>query len=111
MATQDRRSGDERRITGRHTIELNVEWEGSGTRMPGTLSDISFEGCFVLSSGDVVDGEKVRIFVPLADGMSVAYVGTVANHVVEIGFGVKFDELYTAQKDLLNSILKDLKKT
>jgi hypothetical protein len=104
--TSDRRSGNERRSLNRFPIELDIEWEGSGGRQPGTLSDVSLEGCFVLGSGEVSDGEQVRIFVPLADGMKVQFDGLVANHVLEIGFGVKFLTLSAAQRELLQQIAK-----
>ena len=106
MSMQDRRSGEERRGTNRYPVEVSVEWEGSKGRASGSISDVSLDGCFVLSSGDVNDGEHVRIFVPLADGMKVEFGGKVANHVFEIGFGVKFDQLSASQRDLLVQIVR-----
>ena len=107
MATQDRRSGVERRGTNRYPVEVDVEWEGSLGRQPGSISDVSLDGCFVLSSGDVNNGETVKIFIPLADGMKVEFSGRVSNHVFEIGFGIKFDKLSVAQRDLLIKIVRD----
>lgn len=107
MATRDRRSGEERRGVTRYNVEFDVEWEGSAGRLPGSVSDISLDGCFVLSSADVNDGEEVKIFFPLADGMKVEFDARVANHVVEIGFGAKFDQLSAAQRDLLVKIVRE----
>ena len=104
---QDRRSGQERRATNRYQIKIDVEWENSTGRFPGTLSDVSLDGCFILSSGDVDDGERVKMFVPLADGMKVEFGGTIANHVYEIGFGIRFDQLSNAQRELLIRIVRD----
>lgn len=106
MNVYDRRSGIDRRGANRYQININVEWEIDGTRRPGTLSDVSLDGCFVLSSGEVEDGDTVRIFIPLADGMKVQFGGRIANHVFEIGFGVKFDQLSVAQRDLLVNLVK-----
>ena len=106
MAARDRRSGDERRDSNRYPVELDVEWEGGAGRQPGSISDVSLDGCFVLSSGDVNDGDDVKIFVPLADGMKVQFDAKVANHVYEIGFGVKFASLSVAQRELLVKIVK-----
>lgn len=75
--------------------------------MPGSISDVSLDGCFVLSSGDVTDGETVKLFVPLADGMKVEFSGRVANHVFEIGFGLKFDQLSAAQRDVLSRLVRE----
>jgi hypothetical protein len=107
MGTQDRRSGDERRGTNRYPTDVDVEWEGASGRMSGSISDVSLDGCFVLSSGDVSDGETVRLFVPLGDGMKVEFSGRVANHVFEIGFGLRFDQLSAAQRDLLIKLVRD----
>jgi hypothetical protein len=107
MSIQDRRSGAERRGTNRYAINVGVEWETTAGRQPGSMSDVSFDGCFVLSSGDVEDGEAVRILVPLADGMKAQFDGNVANHVFEIGFGVKFAPLSSAQRELLVKLVRD----
>ncbi|MBK8305268.1 MAG: PilZ domain-containing protein [Pyrinomonadaceae bacterium] len=106
MSTNDRRSGTERRGTNRYPVEVDVEWQGTGGRSIGTLSDVSLDGCFVLGSGDVTDGEQIKIFVPLADGMKVQFDGKVANHVFEIGFGIKFEPLSTAQRELLAGLVR-----
>src|ERR1700704_742944 len=107
MTVKDRRSGDERRGSVRYPVEINVEWEAGSGRQPGSMSDVSLDGCFILSSGDVNDGEDVKIFVPLADGMKVQFDAKVANHVYEIGFGVKFASLSAAQRELLVKIVHD----
>lgn len=108
--SQDRRSGQERRGTNRYPISVDIEWETIDGRKPGSLSDVSFDGCFVLSSGDVTDTEPVRIFVPLADGMKVQFNGTIANHVIEIGFGVRFDALSAAQRELLVKLVRQAER-
>ncbi len=103
--SSDRRSGFERRETVRYPVEVEVEWEAAKGRQPGTMSDVSLKGCFVLGTGDVTDGELVKIFVPLADGMKVQFDARVANHVIEIGFGVKFEPLSAAQRDMLTRLV------
>ena len=106
MAVRDRRSGEERRDSNRYPVDVAIEWEGGAGRQPGSLSDVSLDGCFVLSSGDVNDGDAVKIFVPLADGMKVQFDGRIANHVYEIGFGVKFAPLSAAQRELLVKMVR-----
>jgi hypothetical protein len=71
------------------------------------MSDVSLDGCFVLSSGDINDGDPVKIFVPLADGMKVQFDGKIANHVYEIGFGVRFGTLSAPQRDLLINLVRE----
>src|SRR3954453_7967261 len=111
MTIRDRRSGTERRASNRYSLELNVEWEGTAGRQPGTLSDVSIDGCFVLSSGDINDGDDVKLFVPLADGIKVQFEGKVANHVYEIGFGLRFGSLTAPQRDVLMKIVRQTEET
>ncbi len=101
----DRRSGRERRTLSRNAVTLAIEWEGTSGRRSGTVSDLSESGCFVLSGGDVIDSEIVRLFLPLADGMNVEFSGTVANHVFEIGFAVLFRNLTQAQKNIIYNLI------
>jgi hypothetical protein len=108
MAIRDRRSGQERRTEKRYVVNIEIEWEGLIGRKPGTISDISTQGCFVLCSGDVEDGENVKIFLPLSDGMKVQFWAEVVNHVFEIGFAVRFIELSEAQKDFLEKFIESL---
>lgn len=106
MNISDRRSGSERRAMERYSVNIEVEWEGAATgRQKGTISDISSTGCFVLCSGEVSDGETVKIFIPLADGMKVEFWGEVVNHVLEIGFGANFVALSTPQREFLERII------
>jgi hypothetical protein len=107
LMPKDRRSGEERRTVNRYTVQADVEWQTAGERQSGTLSDISLDGCFVLSDGNVVDGEPVRIFIPLADGMKVEFTGRITNHVLEIGFGARFDKISAAQRDLLARLVHE----
>ena len=105
MGSLDRRSGQERRASNRYPVEVEVEWQSARGRAPGSLSDVSLDGCFVLCSGEVVEGETVKVYIPLADGMNVEFDGRVANFVYEIGFGVKFGPLSAAQRELLTTLV------
>lgn len=110
MAIPDRRSGTERRRVERYPVNIDIEWAGAAGRKNGTISDISIEGCFVLSSGEVTDGETVKLFLPLTGGMKVQFDCEVSNHVFEIGFAVVFASLSPAQKDFLKKFIETLKK-
>ena len=110
MSTIDRRTGGDRRTAPRYSVSINVEWEAAGGgRKKGTVNDISREGCFVLCSGEVEDGDQVLIFFPLSDGMKVQFTCEVVNHTYEIGFGVRFNELSAGQKDFLSKLIDSLK--
>lgn len=109
MSTIERRSGGDRRNNERFSVNIEVEWEGLVGRKAGTISDISVNGCFVLCSGDVQDGENVKIFFPLTNGRTIQFWGEVANHALEIGFAMRFIELSDAQKDFLEKFIDTLR--
>lgn len=106
---RDRRRGDDRRIDQRFSLELDVVCDGSSGRFEGTMSDISSTGCFILTSGEVEDGDQVRIDIPLTAGGTLSLWGDVANHVPEIGFGVRFVGLTNAQKVYLDRFTDTLR--
>lgn len=109
MSTIDRRTGGERRTEPRYSVNIPVEWEARAGRKRGTVNDISREGCFVLCSGEVEDGERALVFFPLSDGIKVQFTGEIVNHIYEIGFGFRFTELSAAQRGFLTKLINSLK--
>src|SRR5438128_1999860 len=95
---KDRRHGGDRRVDERLAVKMEVTCEASAGRFAGTMSDLSQTGCFILASGDVEDGDQVRIDIPLLAGGTLSLWGDIANHVPEIGFGVRFVALTDAQR-------------
>ena len=106
----DRRSGKERRYIPRNPVSIEIEWESSNGRRKGTVSDISHAGCFVLSGGEVIDGEAIRLFLPLGDGIKVEFSGEIANHVFEIGFAVHFVSISDAQRQINEGLIASATK-
>ena len=106
MAEINRRKADDRRRSKRYQVSIEVEWENHYGRRSGTMSDISDEGCFILTEVDVTDGELVKVFIPLTDGMKVEFMGQVANYVYEIGFAVHFLSLSESQKEFLANFVE-----
>jgi hypothetical protein len=107
--SKERRSGDDRRHTERFPVSIEVEWEGLVGRKSGVINDISTQGCFVLCSGEVDDGENVKILFPMPSGKKLQLWGEVVNHVFEIGFGIRFIELSEGQKDFLEKFIDTLR--
>ncbi|CAN5669181.1 hypothetical protein BH24ACI3_BH24ACI3_01970 [soil metagenome] len=89
----DRRSGIERRHAERFAVTVDLEWENHAGKHPGTLSDISERGCFVLSAGVYADGERVSIHLPFAGHEPVKVAGEITNHVFELGFAAAFIDM------------------
>lgn len=105
MSTSDRRSGEDRRTFERRRVTIDVEWEDASGRNSGTLSDLSEAGCFVLSSGQVTPGERIKLLVPLGEGMKVEILGEVRNQAYEIGFALEFVELTEAQRNVIEGLI------
>lgn len=110
MTMIDRRSGRDRRASDRYKVTIDIEWESSTGRRPGTISDISINGCFVLGGGDATDGEAVTLYFPIGDDMVYDVIGTVENHVPDIGFALKFRDLTTVQRALIAKIVERSKQ-
>ena len=110
MPNTDRRAGSDRRAVERLNVNIEVEWEGLIGRKSGIISDVSPTGCFVMCSGEVEDGENVKVFFPLTDGRTIQFWGEIANHVFEIGFAVKFIEMSDAQKEFLEVFIDTFRK-
>lgn len=108
--TNDRRAGRDRRINERVPVEIDIEWEGMVGKKDGTIRDISPYGCFILCSGEVEDGETVKLYFPLTDGRKIQFWGEVSNHVFEIGFALKFIELTDAQAEFLEFYVDTLRE-
>lgn len=105
MPLTDRRKGVDRRVEDRRPVELDVYWEGLSGVSKGTINDISRAGCYILTSGEVENGDYIKINFPLATGSTVVLWGVVVNHAFEIGFGVKFFDLTPAQEDFLDKFV------
>jgi len=105
MQVMDRRIGAERRIAKRYRVNIDIQWEAGEGKRPGTVSDISTNGCFVLCTGEVDDGERIKLYLPLSGGMKVQFNAEVVNHLIEVGFAVRFTDLTPAQKDFVENFV------
>lgn len=83
-------SYEKKRRAPRVTVHLDVVWEGLFGRQKGTISDISVLGCYVLSSGEVIDGEIVSISPLRLPDRNIVLKGEVRHHQHELGFGMEF---------------------
>ena len=75
---------------------INVRWETLKTQGRGTVSDLSASGCFVLSGGEVVPQELVRLDIILAGEVTTLW-GTVVYGISEMGFAVRF--IFSSEAD------------
>ena len=80
----------ERRIAERVRVHLNAHWEGVLARRPGIISDISANGCFILTSDEVEKGELVRLEIETPTEGWIFLWGEVVYLIAEMGFAVQF---------------------
>lgn len=106
MASTDRRSGIDRRRTKRAQLNSPVEWESHAGVKPGTLSDLSRDGCFILSAGNVAPGEQIFIHLPLSSGEKARFAAEISESVFDIGFAARFVGLTEAQSEFLERFVE-----
>lgn len=80
----------DRRSAPRVRANMKARWEGLLTQGPGTVSDISISGCFVLTGGEVKAGELIRLEIYSPSGEVLLQWGEVVYSSAEIGFALRF---------------------
>ena len=81
----------ERRSAPRARVNLPARWEGAVSRENANITDLSRNGCFVLSGGKVEVKELVWLEIRLPDQEPVTLWAEVVNEAPEIGFAVRFN--------------------
>jgi hypothetical protein len=81
----------ERRSAPRARVNLPARWEGAASRQNATVTDLSRNGCFVLTGGKVEVKELVWLEIHLTNLQAVNIWGEVVNEASEIGFAVRFN--------------------
>ena len=110
MTVIERRTGKDRRRYARHAVRIDVEWENPTGKRAARISDVSVSGCFLLTAGEVDDGQIVKVLFPLSNGNRALFWGKIVNHVFEVGFAVKFVGLTDVQDSLLKRMIQNLEK-
>jgi hypothetical protein len=72
-------------------VKLPARWEGARSRENATITDLSRNGCFVLTGGKVELKELVSLEIQLTDQQKVNFWAEVVNQASEIGFALKFN--------------------
>jgi len=81
----------ERRSAPRIRVYLNARWEGALCKENGVISDLSRNGCFLLTGGQVELKELVWLEFDLPDQEPVHFWAEVVDAAHEIGFAVRFN--------------------
>jgi hypothetical protein len=81
----------DRRSAPRARVKLPARWEGVLSRENATITDLSRNGCFVLTGGKVEVKELVWLEIQLTEQQKVNFWAEVVNEASEIGFALKFN--------------------
>jgi len=81
----------DRRSAPRARVKLPARWEGILSREKATITDLSRNGCFVLTGGNVDVKELVWLEIQLTEQQKVNFWAEVVNQASEIGFALKFN--------------------
>jgi hypothetical protein len=81
----------DRRKAPRVRVNLPARWEGVMSRENATVTDLSRNGCFVLTGGKVEVKELVSLEIHLTETQTVNFWAEVVDAASEIGFALKFN--------------------
>jgi len=100
--------GKERRTAPRIRVNLPARWEGVVANDKATITDISRNGCFVLSGGTVQVRELVWLEIELPSSHLLHFWAEVVDEASEIGFAVKFNSTSEEDQRLLENYIDDM---
>ena len=99
---------NERRAAPRARVNLPARWEGVVSRENATVTDISRNGCFVLSGGKVEVKELVWLEIQLPDQAVVHFWAEVVNQASDIGFALRFNSGSDEDEESLRKFLESV---
>jgi PilZ domain-containing protein len=91
----------ERRSAPRARVNLPARWEGVLSRENATVTDISRNGCFVLTGGKVEIKELVWLEIQLPDRDAIHFWAEVVDEASEIGFALRFNSASSEEDEAL----------
>ena len=98
----------ERRKAPRARVKLPARWEGVMSREDATVTDISRNGCFVLTGGKVEVKELIYLQIHLDDRQTLSFWAEVVDEASEIGFALKFNSSSPEDEAALARFLEDI---
>ncbi|HEY8410780.1 MAG TPA: PilZ domain-containing protein [Pyrinomonadaceae bacterium] len=101
----------DRRKAPRVRVNLPARWEGVMSRENATVTDLSRNGCFVLTGGKVEVKELVSLEIHLTETQTVNFWAEVVDAASEIGFALKFNSSSPDDEATLASFLEKFFQT
>lgn len=86
-------------------VNLPARWEGVLSRETATVTDISHNGCFVLTGGKVEVKELVWLEIQLTNTQTVNFWCEVVDAASEIGFALKFNSSTPEDESAMTNFL------
>jgi hypothetical protein len=99
--------GMERRTAPRIRVNFPARWEGVTSNDKATITDISRNGCFVLSGGKVEVRELIWLEIELPGNHRLLFWAEVVDEASEIGFAVKFNSTSEEHQRILDKYIED----
>lgn len=96
----------DRRAAPRARVNLPARWEGAIVRENATITDLSRNGCFVLSGGKVDKRELISLEIQLADQQTLHFWAEVVDEASDIGFALKFNSSSSEDEESLAKFLE-----
>lgn len=81
----------DRRSAPRVKVDLPARWEGALMHETATVTDLSCNGCFVLTGGVVELKELIWLEIEIPEQEAVHFWAEVVDSAFEIGFAVRFN--------------------
>ena len=101
---------EERRSKPRLSVNLDAFYEGDAGKHSARITDLSEDGCYLDSVGDVATGEIVGFRVLLPDDDWLYLEGEIRHHKHRFGFGVRFVDLNEEQREKLQWLISICKE-
>jgi hypothetical protein len=97
---------NERRRHPRVKVNLPARWEGALSQHEARVTNLSKNGCFVLSGGKVEFRELIRLEITFPDNEQIYPWAVVVEEASEIGFAVNFTSMDDDENARLEQFLR-----
>ncbi|MDT7605197.1 MAG: PilZ domain [Acidobacteriota bacterium] len=97
----------DKRKHGRVRLLLEARWQGLSGKHEARVYDLGLGGCYIESSGQVTDGERIVFQVQTPDGRWLILHGEIAHQQPGMGFGLRFLPLAPPTEQQLAEIIRN----
>jgi hypothetical protein len=98
----------DRRKAPRIRVNLPATWQGVLTSQNATVTDLSRNGCFLLSGGAVAVKELISLEITLPHRRPVHFWAEVVDEASEIGFAVRFNSSTDEDRERLVGYIDEM---